>query len=32
MLFVILIVGVLTFFPLLTMGPVAEQFLMLGGA
>ena len=31
MLFVIVIVGVLTFFPLLTMGPVAEHFLMIGG-
>jgi len=31
MLFVIVIVGVLTFFPLLTMGPVAEHFLMMGG-
>ncbi|MDD1652350.1 MAG: potassium-transporting ATPase subunit KdpA [Methanomicrobiales archaeon] len=32
MLFVIVIVGVLTFFPVLTMGPVAEHLLMIGGA
>ena len=31
MIFVIVIVGVLTFFPLLTMGPVAEHFRMIGG-
>jgi K+-transporting ATPase ATPase A chain len=31
MVFVIFIVGVLTFFPLLTMGPVAEHFQMTGG-
>jgi K+-transporting ATPase ATPase A chain len=31
MVFVIVIVGVLTFFPLLTMGPVAEHFQMTGG-
>jgi K+-transporting ATPase ATPase A chain len=31
MVFIIVIVGVLTFFPLLTMGPVAEHFQMTGG-
>jgi potassium-transporting ATPase potassium-binding subunit len=31
MLFVIVIVGVLTFFPMLTLGPVAEYFQMVGG-
>ncbi len=29
---IILIVGVLTFFPLFALGPVAEQLLMMGGA
>ena len=29
---VILIVGALTFFPALTLGPIAEHFLMINGA
>jgi K+-transporting ATPase ATPase A chain len=29
---VILIVGVLTFFPIFALGPIAEQLLMMGGA
>ncbi len=29
---IILIVGVLTFFPLFALGPIAEQLLMIGGA
>ncbi len=32
LLLIILIVGVLTFFPLFALGPVAEQLLMTGGA
>ncbi|MDD1677553.1 MAG: potassium-transporting ATPase subunit KdpA, partial [Methanomicrobiales archaeon] len=28
---IIVIVGVLTFFPLFALGPVAEQLLMIGG-
>jgi K+-transporting ATPase ATPase A chain len=31
MILVILIVGVLTFFPLFALGPIAEQLLMMRG-
>jgi K+-transporting ATPase ATPase A chain len=31
-LFVVLIVGALTFFPALSLGPIAEHLVMAGGA